>query len=191
MLLVVGHLQLARVGQNNHGVVKTGRHVVNHHVVEHAGLVIFLFYIEVVAAYLVVEYPLGNIELGRLLPHRVEQGPHLHLRLGQYVVLEKEGTDGHKDKEDNQRPHDLQQRDTGRLDGQQLQPLAQIAEGHQRSQQDGQRQGHGHHGHGSIEKQFGQNRHFETLPYHLIDVPPQKLHEYDEEADEECHQKQG
>ena len=32
--------------------------------------------------------------------------------------------------------------------------------------------------------------HFKPFSYKLVDIPPQKLHEHNEEADEECHQKQ-
>ncbi len=189
VLFVVGKAQFARVGQDDHGVVESLGEIVNHEVVEHTRVAVFFFYQQVVAAYLVVEDTLGYVQFGRLLPYREEQGIHLHLGLGQYVVLEKEGTYGNENDGDDERVHGLPQGDAGRLDGQEFEPLAQVAECHERRQEHRQGQRHGHDGEGGVEKQLGQDAHFDAFAYQFIDIFPQKLHQQHKEADEECHQK--
>ena len=76
---------------------------------------IFLFHIKVIPANLIIKYTLGNIEFGRFLPHGIKQCPHLYLRFRQNIILEKESPDSNKYKKNNQRPHDLEQRNTRRL----------------------------------------------------------------------------
>ena len=152
VLLVVGQLEVAGVGQDDACVVETTAHVVDHQVVEGARLLILVVDEEVVAGNLVVEHTLGNLELGRFLLYGVEQGIHLGLGYRQHVVLEEEGSDSYEADEDYQGLHHLQQRDSGRLHGRKLKALAEVAEGHERRQQDGKRQSHRNHGQGRVEE---------------------------------------
>ena len=66
--------------------------------------------------------------------------------------------------------------------------LAEIAETHQRGQKQGQRQSHGYESDAHVEKQFQQNHRFQAFPDHVVDVKPQKLHEQNENHDEEREQ---
>ena len=66
--------------------------------------------------------------------------------------------------------------------------FAEIAETHQRSQKQGQRQSHGHKSDAHVEKQSQQNARFQSFTDHFIDVKPQKLHEQDENHDEKREQ---
>ena len=152
VLLVVGQLEVAGVGQDDACVVETAAHVVDHQVVEGARLLVLVVDEEVVAGNLVVEYTLGNLEFGRFLLYGVEQGIHFGLGHRQHIVLEKEGSDGYEADEDYQGLHHLQQRDSGRLHGRELKALAEVAEGHERRQQDGERQSHRNHGQGRVEE---------------------------------------
>ena len=189
MLFVGGRLQLPRVGQDDGSIVEAFRHVVNHHIVHNTRAAVFLFHIEVIAAYLVIKHAFGDIQLGRLLPNGVDERPHLYLRLRQDIVLEEKSEYGNDAHEKYKRAHHMQQRDTGCLDGKQFEPLAQVAEGHERCQQDGKRQSQWHHGHGGIEEELQQDRYFQTFAHHFIDVLPQELHQHDEKADKEGHEK--
>ena len=53
----------------------------------------------------------GNVEGGRFLAHREQQGPHLDLRLGQRIVHEEERANGDKDYQDGDGFHDGRQGD--------------------------------------------------------------------------------
>ena len=63
--------------------------------------------------------------------------------------------------------------------------LAEVAETHQRSQQQGQRQSHGDESDRHISKQFSQHIHFQPLANEIVDIKPQPLHEQNEQHDEE------
>ena len=109
--LIGCHAHLAGIGKDNRRVLKSARHVINHHVVQHAGLAVLAFDIQVVTGYLVIEHPLGNLEFGRLLSHRVEQGVHLGLSDWEHVVLKEERAGGNHHHQHNKRSHSAQQRD--------------------------------------------------------------------------------
>ena len=53
--LVLGEIELSRVGKDYAGIVESARQVVDYHAVEHTGLGIFTLYIEVHIRYLVVK----------------------------------------------------------------------------------------------------------------------------------------
>ena len=179
--------QARRVGHEYRGVVAAVRDVIDHHAPQQARLLVFRLDIEVPARNLVVERPLRDLELGRLLPGREEQRPHLDLGAGQHVVLEEERPDRHQRDEDDQRAHGLHQRDAGGLNGRQLRLLPEIAESHQTRQQDGEGQRHRHHADGGVEEKFGQKPHRQPFAHQVVDVSPQELHQHDEEHDEKCH----
>ena len=62
--LVFCEAQFAGVGQNDTRIVETARHVIDNHLVEHAGLGILMVDVEVHVGNLVVERTLGNLDLG-------------------------------------------------------------------------------------------------------------------------------
>lgn len=63
--------------------------------------------------------------------------------------------------------------------------LTEVAEAHQRGQQQSQRQSHRDKGDGSVEKQLRQDTPFQAFAHQIIDIQPQKLHDEDENHDEE------
>ena len=91
-LFILGETHFARIGKHYVGVAIAIRHIVDHHVVHHAGFAVLLLYKEVIALNLVVECLLWNIKFGRFLAHREQKAPHFHLRLGQDIILEEKGT---------------------------------------------------------------------------------------------------
>ena len=69
--------------------------------------------------------------------------------------------------------------------------FTQIAEGHQGCQQDAQRQGQRQQIERRMEKQFSDKIQAKTFTHQIIDISPQKLHDYDKLADAKCHQEPG
>ena len=179
--------QPSRIGKQDRGIVATLRHVIDHHVMEHTAILVLRLYEDVIARDLVIKCPLRYLQFGRFLLRREEECPHLHLRLGQNIILEEEGPDCHHRDEDDQRSHRLDQRYARSLDGGQLRFLTQIAEGHQTRQQDSQWERHRHHTHCCIKKQFSQQVDRQPFSHQVVDISPEKLHQHDEEHDEECH----
>ena len=189
--VVLGKGYSCRVCQHNRRIVAPAAHIIYHHTLQHAGIGVLLLHKQVVARYLVIEHPLGDFHLGRFLLHRVQERPHLDLRVRQHIVLEEKCADGNARNQHYQRRHHLHQRDAGSLHGGKLELLAQVAESHQRGEQYGQRQRHGHHAHGGIEEQLPYHVDGKPLAHHVVDVFPQELHQHDEEHDEERHREQG
>ena len=161
--------------------------VVYHGAVQHTGVGVLLLDIQIIARDLVIERAFGNLQLRTFLTGREQQRPHLDLCLWQHVVLEEERADGYYGYQHDKGRHDLYQRNAAGLDGGKLRLLAKIAERHQRRQQDGQRQRHRYHGEGGVEEKFGQHSEAEALAHQIVHVFPQKLHEHDEQHDEERH----
>ena len=190
MRLVVGHLQVAGIGQDDARVVESAADVVNHHVEQRPGLGILAFDIQVVARNLVVEHPLGNLDLRRFLTHGIKEGPHLRLRDRQHIVLEEERADRHQGDEHNQRPHDLHQRHPGGLHRRKLEPLAEVTECHQRREQNRERERHRDHRQRGVEEQLAEHVDFKPLPHEVVDIAPEELHQHDEQAYEKRHKEQ-
>ncbi len=190
MVLVLRHSQFARVGQYDARVVKSLRQVIDHHLIQRTAVSALLLHIQVVPRYLVIEHPLGNLKLGRLLTHRVQQRPHLRLSHRKHIVLKKECAYGYQHHQCYQRTHSLDERHARRLHRRQLKLLAQIAERHQRREQYSQRQRHRYHRQSRIEKQLRYHIHAQALPHEVIYITPQELHEHDEKAYKKRHDKQ-
>ena len=68
--------------------------------------------------------------------------------------------------------------------------LAEIAESHQRGEQDGKRQRHRDHGERRVEKKFGNDINSETFADKIVNVAPQELHQNYEQTDAERHHEQ-
>ena len=66
--------------------------------------------------------------------------------------------------------------------------LTEVAETHQRGQQQSQRQCPRDESDGHVEKQLRQNLQFQPFADEVIDIKPQKLHVQDEQDDEEGEQ---
>ena len=107
----------------------------------------------------------------------------------QYVV-DPNGGELDDEHDDDERAHGLHQRDAGSLDGCQLRALAQVAEGYQRRQQDGQREGLRHQHQSHIPEKLGHHLQRQALAYQLVHIAPQKLHHQHKLADEERRKKQ-
>ena len=100
--------------------LKSVGEVVYHHVVEHACLLVLLTDVEVVFHALVflsqlVERALGDVQFGRCLRHGVDERVKLQLRVRSRDVLEIEGQGGNERGEDDERTHDLRQRNACRF----------------------------------------------------------------------------
>ena len=122
-----------------------------------------------------------------LLADVVEDAVHLLVGVGHQVVAHEEAAHGNDAHHHQQRPHDARQRHAGRLHGQQLVVLAQIAHRHDGGQQRGQRQTQRNHvGHG-IGHQLDDDAGAETLAHQLVDIAPHEVHHQDEHHDEERH----
>ena len=70
MLFVVSEFHLPGIGKDDTRVGESARHIINHHIVKHTGLTVFLFDKYVISLNLVVEHTLGDFQFGRLLSHR-------------------------------------------------------------------------------------------------------------------------
>ena len=128
--LVFRETEFAAVGKDYTRVVEAVCHIVYYHVVEHAGLGIFVLHVEVHVRNLVVERAFRNFHLGRFLTHAEKQCPHFALRDGQKVVLEKEGSDAYAHHQHYERAHDFEQGYPGRFHGGELEFFAEVAERH-------------------------------------------------------------
>ena len=63
--------------------------------------------------------------------------------------------------------------------------LAEVAETHQQSQEQGQWQRHGYGGDGGVKQQLGYNLEFQSFTYQVVDIEPYELHHPDKHHDEE------
>lgn len=170
--LVFGEVKLPRIGKYDARIVEPSREVVDYHAVEHAGLAVLTLDIEVHIGYLVIERPLGDFDLGRLLTHREHQRPHLCLGDWQHIVLKEERPDGNKGHQPYQRPHDAEKRYTRCLHRRKLEFLAEITEYHKACQQHRKGQRRRHHGQGGIEKQLGYHAHRQAFADKVVDKAP-------------------
>ena len=91
---------------------------------------------------------------------------------------------------DYERTEGLHQRDARCLDGRQLRALAKVAEGDERRQQDGQRQGLRHEREPHVPEELRQHLHREPLADEVVDIAPQELHHQHKLADEEGSHKE-
>ena len=187
MAHLFGEGELSRVGKHDGRIVATFGYVINHDIVEHAGVVVLALHQQVVAGDFAIEYSLGNFKFGRLLLDREKQSPHLDLSVGEDIVLEEECSDRDGRDKENEGCHHTQQRDAGGFHGCQFKFFAKVAKCHQRSQQYSERQRHRHHRDCSIEEQLADDRYFKPFAYEVVDVFPEELHQHDEEHDEKSH----
>ena len=149
-----------------------------------------MLHVKVHVRYLVVERAFGDLDFRRFLAHREEYGPHFGLPHRKYIVLEKECAYGYKGHKHHQRAHDTEQGYTCGFHGRKLEFLPKIAECHQRCQKHGKGKGGRHHRKSRIEEEFGYNIECKSFSNKVLDITPQELHQYNEQADEECHGKQ-
>ena len=186
VFLLGGRLQHARVGQDDGGVLVAVGHAVYHDAVELAGLHVLALHVEVALRQSIVEDALRYLQLGALLLHRDEELRHLLVGARTQVVLEVERADGDEGDKDNEGAECLHQRDAGGLDGGELARLAQVAEGDERGEQDGQGESLRHHHLRHVPEKLCHDVEGETFADEGVDVFPHKLHHQHEEADEEC-----
>ena len=107
ILAVFGERHPCRVGKQDGGIVTTTTYIIDHQVVKDTGIAILALYVKVITSDLVVKDTLRNLHLRRFLFHREKESPHLHLRLRQHIVLEKERPHGNRQDKDYQRSHHL------------------------------------------------------------------------------------
>ncbi len=86
-------------------LVATSAHVIDHHVVQDACLLVLFLDEQIVAGNLVVEHAFRNLQLRAFLIHGKKQRPHLHLRGRKHIVLEEERADGYAAYQDDERRH--------------------------------------------------------------------------------------
>ena len=195
MFLVGCGLHLAGVGDDDVRILKPVGEIVNHHVVEHARLLVLLADIEVVFHSLVsfpqlVEGAFGNVQLGRSLRHGVDERVELQLRVRTRHVLEVKRQPCHKHGEDDERTHDLGQRDARRLHGDEFEPFAKIAECHEGGQQHRQRGRGRPQGQCRVIEKLRKNNEVQAFAHHVVHSPPEELHHEDEQANERCPDEQ-
>ena len=82
VLLILRERQPPRVCHHHRSVLKTIRIVVNHQVLEHTRLRVFVADIDIVALDSIIELAHRNLQLRRFLPERENKRPQFHLRLG-------------------------------------------------------------------------------------------------------------
>ena len=176
------------IGHHHLSIFKALGIIINHHIVEHAGLVVFMLHIEIIPADAIIKLAFWDVHLWRFLPEREDERPEFGLRNGQDVVREEESAYTDEGNSHDEGAHNAEERDASRLHGRQFKPFAHVSEGHQRSKQYGKRKSQRYHGTERINEEFRHNRHLNTLPYEVLHVHPHKLHKQDKCANEECHQ---
>ena len=75
VLFVGRHFQSAGVRLDYLRILKSFLEIINQHIVQHTRLTVLMLYVKVVAVYLVIKHPFGNIHFGRLLLHGNQQRP--------------------------------------------------------------------------------------------------------------------
>ena len=145
-----------------------------------------MLYVDVVSLDVAVEHSFRYVHFGRLLLHGYEQRPQFLLGFRPYHVLEEERQYAQKDAEQHHRAHDAEQRDARRFHGEQFVTFAEVSEGHQRGQKDGQRQRQGNQCQRRQKEKLGKYVDFQSFSHQFVHVSPQELHHEDEKADEEC-----
>lgn len=189
MLLVSGGFEPSRVSNDDVCILESVGEVVYHHVVEHACLLVLLTDVEVVFHALVfltelVKRAFGDVQLGRCLRHGVDERVELQLRVRSRDVLEIEGQGGNERGEDDERTHDLRQRNACRLHGYQLKTFAEVTECHQGGEQHGKGCRGRPKGECRVVEKLGKNDEVQAFAHHVVNPLPQELHHEDEQADE-------
>lgn len=186
-LLVVREADVARIGHNRVHVAIHLAVVVNQHVAQQVRLGVLTPDANRHVVDAVEEEAVLELDGLLLLADVVEDAVHLLVGVGDQVVAHEEAAHGDDAHHHQQRPHDARQRHAGRLHGQQLVVLAQVAHRHNGGQQRGQRQTQRNHvGHG-VGHQFDDDACAEALAHQLVDVTPYEVHHQDEHHDEEGH----
>ena len=134
-----------------------------------------------------IEYPRGDLHLGGCILSCDDQGPHTDLGTDHQVVLEVEEPACHRHDEEHDGADDAVEADPRGFECKELKALTQIAQRHQRRQQDTQRERHRDEGEGRIEDDLQQHEATQSLADQLIDVAPEELHHHDEPAHGEAH----
>ena len=155
MLLVFRHLHASFGRPDDVCILKSVGEVVDEQVLHHAGFSVLLFHIDVVSVDVAIEHTFGDVEFRRCLLHGYEQGPELQLCLWGNHILEIEGDSAQHHAEDDERTDDTEQRDTGCFHGKKLEFLAEVTEGHQCGQQDGERERDWNQGQRRVEEKLG------------------------------------
>jgi len=159
--------------------------LVDHHAAD-GGVVLFFFPdLDDIAFDLIVEDALFDVEGGLADDDVVFQRIHLQVSHRDDVVVEEEGDIADDERDEEQGPHKAQEGDPCRLDGDELEGLAQVAQGHDGGQQHCQGEGQGHQRSADIQDQPGYRDHVHALAHDVVDVQPEELQHQYEEGDEE------
>src|SRR5258708_11743621 len=155
------------------------------------GGIIFFFFpdLDDVSLDLVIEDPFLDIESGLGDDDIIFEGIHLQVGYRDDIVIEKEGDITDDEADDEKRAHEAEQGDAGGFDGDELEGLTQVAEGHDRRQQHRQGQGQGHQGSSYIHDQRGDGEHIHAFPHDIVDIEPEELPYDYEEGDKELSDK--
>ena len=116
--------------------------------------------------------------------HTHKQRAQLKLGIRPRHILKVKRHAAYHRNNNNNRPHNAYQRNSGTFHGQKFEPLAHISERNKRRQQYSQRHGLGHERKGHISEELREDIHRKPFSYKLVDVSPRKLHHKNEQADE-------
>ena len=105
------------------------------------------------------------------------------------MVGEKEGDNGDDDCQASQRGHHLACGDAGGLQGDDFVTFAHVAESHQGSKHNRQRECHGREGDSRVKQQFQHYGQLQTFAHKLIHPFPDELHEQNKQCHEEGEEK--
>ena len=120
-----------------------------------------------------------------LLLDVVERAVELLVGTRHEVVADEEAAHGDDAHQDDERLGDLDERHAGRLHGQQLVVLAQVAHRHDGGEKHRQRQTHRDHVGHEVGHQLDDDPGAQALSHQLVDITPYDVHHQHEHDDEE------
>ena len=172
VILGLGHLHEAAVGDGQAEVALVGRVVVHHHPVHHPRLLVAVVDAQDVPLDAVVEGADGDLDFGlgpaQVLPHRVDVVDGV----GDQAVADVERGDGDEGARDGHGQQDAGEGDAGGVHGGELVVLAHVAEGHHRGQEGRQREGQRQHLAAPPHEEFQDDLEFQSLTHQFVDVQP-------------------
>jgi len=180
VLFVGGDDHLAAIG-NDHIILLAGVVLfVDNDVTDH-GVIGFLFTdLYHIALDPVEEDAFLDIEGGFGIDDVVLEGLHLQVGDGIDVVVEEEGQEGDHDGDDEEGAQEAEQGDAGRFDRYEFVGFAEVAQGHDAAEQDGQGQGQGDDGGGDVHEHPEDGEGVESFAHHIVNVQPHELeHQYE------------
>ena len=175
VVLALGHLYDAAIGNRDAGVAPANRVVVHLDVVHHSGGLVPVFDAEDVALDTVVEGSGGDFNFALGAADIVPHGINLVDGVGNQAVADKECADAHQHCDyyhRNEHPH---KGDAGGLDGGELELLSHLPQGHHGAKQHCQRYGQRQSLAASPHEELKYNLELQAFTYELVYIQPQEL----------------